>query len=406
MIVPNPRFVLAFVVACALLPAAPVSAGQAGGGGSDPLPPGTVTLGPVRITPSLVLTNMGVDENVFNEAVDPKRDFTFTLTPRADVVFRMRHLRLSYATVTDYVYYQKYKSERGTNTSSGARLDIDIGNLTPYFRVDGLNTKARLNDEVDARARHRNLIYATGVAFKLASRTSVQVDATQGSITYEPVDFEGFNLSQSFNGKRQTVAAGASLALTPLTTVSLTLAREQERFALSPDRDSNAWRISPMFTFSPLGLVTGSASFGYRRFQPLSPALRGYSGLVSAVTVGATIYSRHQLQAVFNRDVQYSYDLTTPYYLGTGGSLTWTWLLIGPVDVRGTGGRNYMDYRSGVGTPGNETTTRYGGGFGYRFSNRARIGINAEWSRRQSTKAAVRDYRNHRIFAGLSWGTS
>jgi putative beta-barrel porin BBP2 len=397
------RLAAATGVAWAVLAAGVAFAGQ------DAVPPGTLTYGPFRLTPSLLVKDMGVDDNVFNESVDPKRDFTLTVTPRADVVFRMRRLRLNYVTVADYVYYRKYRSERGINGSSSARLDVDLGLLKPYATISGLNSKSRLNNEVDARARHRDLLYGAGVALKIASRTNLLLNGSQGRVAYEPdAEFRGVDLRQSFDGRRRTVDAGLAIALTPLTTFTMSMAREQQRFQLSPDRDSNSWRISPTFSFSPTGLLTGSATVGYRRFHPLSPALPEYSGIVSAVTVGATIYGRNQLQGVFNRDVQYSYDLATDYYVGTGGALTWTLAVVGPIDVRGTGGRYLMDYRGSGGAvqSGRDLTTTFGGGMGYRFGQRARLGINVDWLRRESNRSADRTYRNHRIFAGLTWGTT
>ncbi|HEX9365356.1 MAG TPA: outer membrane beta-barrel protein [Vicinamibacterales bacterium] len=389
--------------AWALLTAGVACAGQ------DPVPPGTVILGPLRLTPSVIVKDMGIDDNVFNESVSPKRDFTFTVTPRADIVFRMRRVRLTYATVTDYVYFRKYTTERGTNASSSARLDFDLGLLKPYATITGLNTRARLNTEVDTRARHQDLVYGAGVALKIGSRTNLLLNGSQGKVVYESgAEFRGVDLRESFNGRRRAVDAGLGIALTPLTTFTMIVAREQQRFERSPERDSNAWRISPTFSFSPTGLLTGSASVGYRRFHTLSPTLPDYSGLVSAVAVGATIYGRNLVQGVFNRDVQYSYDLTTDYYVGTGGTLTWTLSVVGPIDVRGVAARFLMDYRGEGGREqaGRDQTTSYGGGIGYRFGQRARLGVNVDWSRRESNRSADRAYRNHRIFAGLTWGAT
>jgi hypothetical protein len=398
------RVTAAVSIAWAVLSAGVARAGQE----PDTVPPGTLTFGPLRLTPSLVLKEMGVDDNVFNEPVNPKHDFTFTVTPQATVVFRVRRLRLGYVTATDYVYYRTYRSERGTNVSSSARLDFDLGNLKPYATIQGLNSKSRVNTEIDARARHRDLQYGAGVAVKLASRTSLVINGSQGKISYEPdATFRGVELRRGFDGRKRTVEGGLAIILTPLTTFTMSVAREQQRFQLSPDRDSNSWRVSPTLTFSPTGLLRGSASVGYRRFHTLSPALPDYSGLVSLVTLGATIYGRHQVQALFSRDVQYSYDLTTDYYVGTGGTLIWTLAVVGPIDVRGTGGRYLMDYRGGgAEKPGSDRTTIYGGGLGYRFSNRARLGANVEWSRRDSIRSADRGFRNRRIFAGLTWGTT
>lgn len=371
-----------------------------------PAPPGMVTWGPLRITPTLVLKDIGVDDNVLNEAVDAKQDFTFTVTPRAEVVFTMRRLRLGFTTVSDYVYYRTYTSERGINTSSLIRLDLDLGSLKPYVTATGLNSKNRLNAEVDKRARHRDVVYGGGLTLKLASRTTLVLSGTQGKVAYEPdQEFRGIDLQQSFNGTKRTVDAGLSFALTPITAFNVNVSREQQRYTFSQVRDANSWRVAPSFAFTPGGLLSGTATVGYRRFHTLSPTLPDYAGVVAGVTVGATLFMRHQLQGTFSRDVQTSYDADTAYYLGTGGTVVWTVLLFGPVDARATGARFQMDYDiSGV-PAGRDRTTAYGAGLGYRFSHRARLGLSAEWSRRESARASERNYRSRRIFAGLTWGT-
>ncbi len=404
MSAPLLRWAAAMAATWALVSAPAVCVGQET---DPPVPPGTVVFGQVQIRPSLVLRDMGLDENVFNEPVDPKRDFTFTLAPGAEVRFRMRRLRLSYLTSTEYVYYRTYESERGVNASSTARMDLDLGGLKPYAMVSGLNTRSRLNTEVDARARHHDLVYSTGVAFRVGSRTDLVVNGSQATVAFEPnSDFRGEDLGRSFDGRRRTADVGIALALTPLTTFTLGLAAEDQRFDQEPERNSTGWRIGPGLRFSPTGVLTGSASVAYRHFQPASPTIPGFSGVVSTVAAGATLYGRHTVQVVFNRDVQYSYETADVYYVGTGGTMTWTLLVVGPIDVRGSVGHVLMDYGRVAAQAGSDSTTTYGGGIGYRFSNRARLGINAEWSRRDSNRSAERGYRNHRIFAGLTWGTT
>jgi len=373
----------------------------------EPPPPGTAVLGPVRLTPSLAIRDMGVDNNVFNEPDDPKSDFTFTIAPRLDVGFRARRLHLTLATVTDLVYFKKYDSERSTNAGADTRLEVDLGRLRPYVTARGVDTRSRLNAEVDTRARHHDVTYGGGVSFAVASRTRLLFNASTTGIEYEEdEEFRGENLKSSFDSRRNTLDGGFSMNLTPITRFGVLVVREEQRFDLSPDRDSNTWRITPGLTFSPTGLVTGSASVGYRHFHPLSVALPDYSGLVSAVAVGATVYSRHQLQGLMNRDVQYSYDEATDYYLETTFGLTWTMLVVGPIDVRGTGTRSIMDYRNVSEAAGRDVMSTYGGGVGYRFGPRARAGFNVDWSRRESDSSADRRYRNHRYFFGLTWGST
>lgn len=373
----------------------------------EQVPPGTIVLGPVAITPAFAMKDVGVDDNVFNEPVDPKSDFTFTANPRATVGFRVRRLHLSTTAGTEYVYYQTYASERGTNVAAEVRADLDLGRLRPYASVAGTNTRSRLNTEVDERARHHDLADTVGLSLDVASRTSVLFSLRRSRINYEPdSSFRGVSLEQSFDGRTDRMEGGFAVALTPVTTFSVIGQRDQQRFELSPARDSDSWRVAPTLTFSPTGLLTGTAAFGYRRFDALNPALPDYSGFVASVAIGATIYGRHQLQGAYTRDVQYSYDPSTPYYLANGGTVTWTTVVAGPFDVRGTAGRNVMQYRGAAALAGADTARVWGGGIGYRFGDHARLGVNLEWVRRESERSADREFRNRRVLASLTWGTS
>jgi hypothetical protein len=394
----------ALVGALALLFLVPATA--AAQNDDAPPPAGTLVLGPVRITPTLVLKDMGIDNNVKNESVDPKSDFTFTLTPRAAVAFRMRRLRANVDLVTEYVYFQKYKDEAGVNTDTNARIELDLGWLKPYVSARGIDTKARLNPEVDARARHHDTTYGAGIAVSLGPRARFLVDATTNTVAYDPGEaFRGVELQESFNGRRENIDAGMGFELTPLTTLNVLAGRTQERFTLSPERNADTWRLRPSLNFTSDGILTGSAAVGYQRFETVSPTLPDYSGLDALVNVGVTIYSRHQLRLSVVRDVRFSYDQATAYYVDTILGGTWTMAIVGPFDVRATGSRTAMDYRAeGDTDAGRDIVTAYGGGLGYHLTERARIGVDIDRSHRRSSFGGDREYDNNRIFAGLTWG--
>ena len=373
----------------------------------DAPPPGTIVVGPARVTPGLAIKDLGMDNNVFNDAVDPKSDFTFTLTPRLELGLRARRVRTTLATATDYVYYRKYDTERGANLQASAKIEVDLGRLHPYVTAEGVNTKSRLNTEVDARARHHDVTYGAGIDVNVASRTHLLLTASRMTVAFDPDQaFRGVDLRDSFDGRRDTVGGGMAIDVTPITRFSLLVTREQQRFDESPLRDSDTWRVTPGLTFSTTGLLRGSASVGYRRFHPRSPLLPDYSGLVSSVGIGATIYGRNDLQATANRDVQYSYEDATAYYVGTTLGVTWTTRVAGPFDVRGTANRGVMNYTDVSALAGRDVVRTLGGGIGFRFGQRARLGVNLDWSRRESDRSADRTYRNHRIFAGLTWGAA
>lgn len=369
-----------------------------------------IQAGPLGISPTIMLRDIGRDENVFNERDDPKSDFTFTLVPRAEVVFKPRNLRLAYTAATEYVYYREYKSERATNLSSAVRADVTLGWFTPYVLATGTNTRQRLNEEIDLRARHRERVYGAGFGIKVGTRLTLGASGRTTRLRFdEATTFRGEDLARSFDSDLQAIEGSAGLQLTPFTQVSLVVSREQQRFEIARERDSDSLRVTPTFHFSPEAVLNGSLAVGYRRFEPRTSTLPAYSGFVATATIGTTLFNRHRVETVFGRDIRYSYERDTPYYLATGGTVTVTSQLVGPFDVRLTGTRQLLAYRASRDTllaarPGDDTVTGYGGGFGYRIRERLRIGLNAEWLGRDSQLSPDREYRNRRIFASLTWG--
>lgn len=378
---------------------------------STPSDPDTslIRVGPFAISPSLLLRDVGRDENVFNERDNPRSDSTFTVVPRAEVVFKPRGMRVAYSAATEYVYYQKYASERSTNVSSAVRADFLLSWFQPYVLASGINTRQRLNQEVDERARHRERVYGGGLTIKAGTRLSFGASARTTRLRFdEDATFRGESLARSFDSDIDALEGSTGVQLTPFTLVSLVVSRERQRFALAPERDSDSTRITPTFAFSPEAVLNGALAIGYRKFTPRSPTLPAYSGFVATATLGTTVWNRHRIESVLGRDIRYSYERETPYYLATGATVTITTRVVGPFDVRATGARHLLAYRGRTTAaetrPGDDTVTEYGGGFGYRVRERFRLGINAGWAHRDSQLSGDREYRNRRIFASMTWG--
>jgi hypothetical protein len=195
--------------------------------------------------------------------------------------------------------------------------------------------------------------------------------------------------------------------LTPLTTFMLTSEAERTRFDFSPLRDSDGLRVTAGFEFQPDALLGGRASVGYRRFKSLAPDVPEYQGIAAAVSLAYVFGGRTRLEGRFDRDVAYSVEEITPYYLSTGGTFTATQQVVGPVDVTGTIGRNWLDYRSRSAPSRDDrrdVVNLYGGGVGVRVGDTVRIGMNVEFSERASTAGLGRTYDRRRVFASVTYG--
>lgn len=373
----------------------------------DPVESATVRLGPIGFNPALLIRDVGRETNVFNEATDPKSDFTATISPRLEIVMHPGPMRFSYTTTSDYVYYQTYKSEGGTNVGSAVRAEFDLGPFTPFASAGFANTRDRLNREIDARARHHDESYAAGTHVQLFDKFFVNAGARRSSTAFDSgADFRGQELQTTLNRTDEALDAGGGLALTPLTSLQVTVSRERSRFEFTPERNSESLRVMPSVTFSPLAILSGTASFGYRRFDGASAQVPDYRGFVSIVTLSTTVKERQHIDATFSRDLQYSYEEDVAEYIETGLTVGWNWQVAGPVDLRLSGGRSRLHYRSPnlTGSNTDDTAHNYGFSAGWNLRNHLRAALNGDWRGRTSERSVDRTYDSRRIYATLTWG--
>lgn len=405
----------AVCIAAAGLLLGPLAAAPARAQSAAAVEPGTIKIGPVTIKPTFLIKNVGRDNNVFNDTANPKKDFTMTISPAADVVFQPRRVKLTYSQATDYVYFHTYASERGANLASSARVDLDLGVLQPFIGTTGADTRARLNHEIDVRARHRDRLYLAGVTANLFTRTSVTVGVRRFTTSFDRTDecnvtaqtcFRGQSLADSLNSRLELVEGGLRMALTPLTSVGVQFTKERQFFEVARERDSDTTRIMPIILFSPLGLLSGSVAVGHRKFTARDPTTPAFSGVVVAVLSGVTLFENHRVDVAVNRDLSYSYDRETPYFVGTSASVTWTFAVAGPFDVKASASRDRMRYESDTATAATQYDNfeEYGLGLGVRIRRRLRVGVQGDFIRRNSQKSVDRTYDNRRIYATLTWG--
>ena len=366
-----------------------------------------IHIGPLGLRPTVSITNVGNDSNVFNDADHPQEDFTATVVPRLAARLRGGRLLLSYGSATDMVYFKKFTSERSINFTTDVRLDANLGRLQPYVSAGWIDTKDRMNAEIDIRVPRTQRTLTAGARILLASRTAVVVSARRFTLNFDDgALFRGVDLTRTLNSRTDSVDAGVQLLLTPLTTFSITTSLQRDRFDAAPERDADTLRLIPALQFDPLSLIRGSVAVGYRRFRPLGPELPDYSGLVVQAGVGYTLMGRTKFDVDVTRDVQYSFEDLEPYYLSTGGRVTLTHQLVGPLDVQALAGRQTMAYRRRL-VPEESHRDRaetFGGGVGYRLRETMRLGFNWELNRRLSALDARR-YVRRRLFASLTYGS-
>ena len=377
----------------------------------DPDAQAKVRIGPFSMSPTLALTNMGIDNNVFNEPdqLAPKRDFTVTVTPATDMWLRMGHTWITGNVKSDLVYYKKYASERSANDSYKLGWLVPLNRLT--FNVNGtyLNTRERPGFEIDARSQRIEKSADGSVEIRVLSKTFFGVRADRHWVNYDKAAvFLDVNLHDELSRVVTTEAITVRHRLTPLTDVTLDISRDEERFEFSHLRDSDSTAVSAGFKFDPFALLKGSATFGYKDFKPLSPDYPRYKGSTAAVNLSYVALGTTKLSVQGTRDVQYSYNINQPYYVLTGVTGTVDQQLYGPLDLQLRAGVQQLAYRDRTDVPiavpeRVDYVHSYGGGIGYRFGTDFRIGVNVDNARRTS-KVDTRTYSGLRIGTSVTYG--
>ena len=224
------------------------------------------------------------------------------MTPRAEVLFSPGAFISRSSTAVDYVYFQTYDTERGTNQASEIKANVDLGRLQPYVSIRRREHARALQQRNRHTRRHHDRTYSGGVGLKVASRTMISARraADRRPTSTRAAEFRGEDLAVALDNSLDGVDGTFGMQLTPLTSVSLVVSQEWQRFDLVARAGlRHHLRITPTVTFSPGGLLTGSAAIGYRRFNGRSAELPDFSGLVAIVNVGATILGRHRLDTSF-----------------------------------------------------------------------------------------------------------
>jgi Putative beta-barrel porin 2 len=402
----TPKGFVAAATLLALTCVTPAAAQETGDGGPDPAKV-RVRIGPLYMNPTIALANLGIDQNVFNEASDqnPKKDFTLTLVPNADLWLRMGRTWFTGAIKEEIVWYQKYTTERAANTMYSLSWKVPLNRLTANVGASYADVRDRPGFEIDARSRRKELQYNGSVEVRALSRTFLGVTASRQKVDFDK-DAVFFNSFLNFELNRVTTTRGLSVRhqVTPLTSISLTATRSQDRFEFSSLRDSNSTSAVVTISFDPFALIKGSATFGYRDFEPVTPGLQNFNGATGTLELSYVLLGTTRFSVEGARDVQYSYDVNQPYYLQTGVTGSISHQLFGPVDVGARAGLQNLVYRDRAAANLHaanraDRVRTYGGGVGYRMGRDLRLGFNADTYRRASD-LAQRRYKN--LMMGIS----
>jgi opacity protein-like surface antigen len=363
-------------------------------------------LGPIRFTPAIALTNIGVDTNVFNEFDDPKQDFTIAFGPKVDYWVRLGRARLAGRSSADYNYFQEYDSQRFWDIGTELKLSVPLNRIVPFVSGSYANTRQRPGYEIDVRAKRTQGTARAGVDLRLGARTTVTVAAGVQQQRYDAEEvFLGADLSDALDSDADGLEVTVARQLTPLTTFVVTAEQRRDRFVYSHERNADALRVVTGFDLKPFALISGNIRVGWRDFRTTDALVPDYAGLVASGELAYTLRAT-RFGVRLRRDIEYSYQQFQPYYLLTDVGLEVTQRITTSWDAVGRIGRQTLDYRAVAlddGVARTDRAWRQGGGVGYRLGEVIRLGVDVDRYERASD-IVLRTYDAWRIGGSVTYG--
>ncbi len=280
--------------------------------------------------------------------------------------------------------------------------------MRPFLAATLNHTRERAGYEIDARVLREEASVSGGAELKLTGITSLTASYRGTTQNYgDDERFLGTPLADQLDHTTNVASVGVKYALTPLTTVSVDMEWQRDRFDTSAIRDADSVRVMPGVQFSPDAVIAGRAALGFRQFTPRAPVLAGFSGLVGSANVAYTLLNVTVFGVEATRDVMYSFEPAAPYYLVTSGRLTLSQRIGGPYEVIALAGQDRLQYQGLEVLPvaGRVDRTRIvGGGVGYRFSPSLRLALIYDRTERVSNTRDRRAYERRRLFASATYG--
>ena len=373
----------------------------------DPRKEARIRFGPLYVTPTLQLRDIGFDSNVFDSATQPVSDFTATLVPRADVwVPIARRALITTSTAAALVYYRTQSAARSVDPDALIRGDVYARRVTFFADNRYLKTRER-SFEVDAAlARRTEDAASAGAVVQIGARLSAEVTGYYRRVGYDEDGFLGSSLRDSLNRAEQGVRVSVRHKVTPLTTLVGRAETQRARFEFSPVRDTDGVRLTMGAEFSPRALISGSFEAGLRDFDGRDTALPGFRGLVAKGVLSYRLRDATVLGFTWDRDAVSSFELLWPYAVlnAVGGRVRRQ--IRGQVDAIFAAQRATYDFRPFSSTPSQpvrrDVTVSYSLDVGYRLSRDVRVGVAATTWNRDSTDL-LRAYRDLRVGLSLSY---
>ncbi|MBE3145226.1 MAG: outer membrane beta-barrel protein [Planctomycetes bacterium] len=367
--------------------------------------------GPFRIQPSLVISNAGVDSNLYYSADEPIKDFTITAGPAATVYVPIhRRFVLSLYGSPQYIWYSKTDRERTWNYYFNGAAQLSLKNV--FFSLEGTYSDARerWNTEIDIRPRRKEEGYGGSVLVKTSRKTSVSLAYRTSKYYYESVVYgDNYDVRERLNRQESWATFSAFYQAGSQKRFFLDLEYGLYEFEFATQAaigDAQSGAAYAGLEFPTLGRrIRGRIRVGYKKFDIRNPEVPDNGGIVGDSQLSVRLAKPFVLRGSYRRDIWFSLWYENPYYVETrpGVGVSFYPVKFLRFDYDYSLGRNIYPVAHEV-LPGEEVKRRdeystHSTAIYFRIKKNVGLGFIASWWARKSNLSAEDDKRT---FFGLN----
>jgi len=326
----------------------PVAAQEPPPPAPTPHPFGQLRTGVLSFTPTLRLTNIGLDTNVFNRTGTERQtpDFTATVEPGVETRVTTPRLNARVSSTMSLVYYRKYATERAVNPGVDATVDQRLSGRFSLYGKSGIGyAKERAGFEIDNRPRR--LDHKSKVGARIGGRKlEFDLHGSYTGVAFDPdVLFLNVKLAETMNHTSRGVGGGVTYRLTPYTSLTTVADAAANRFEFATDRDTNSYAASMGVQFHPRAVLAGTAGLGYRVLKPLSARNPDFAGFTPRAGLTYTLRDVLTVGVGAERDVETSFYTERPYFLYTVYEASIRQALFHHLDIGGSVQHTTLEYQ-------------------------------------------------------------
>lgn len=310
-----------------LLTAWPVGAAAQSQDDPDDAPQGRYLLGDAfSFTPALVVV-AGRDSNAIRTNGGTAAGEVYVV-PQVEGWLGRGKLRLNFADAFE-VSSQQTATLSGTPGETKGQLNqyhiVRVGTVGPRLTLEGRashrNHYAPPTDfvgfELGIKSRRIEQTFGADAAVTPGGRLQYKGRLETSRLRYDAdARFQGASLEKNLNRNLTNFGGEVDLAITPMSSASISVTGFRDRFLFAPDRDGDGIYVMGGAAFSPRALIAGRAEAGYLGYKVVQTGTR-YGG--PAYNLGLS-FSRSPIfiDVSGRRYIEYSFDPGQGFFVSNG----------------------------------------------------------------------------------------